>query len=142
MLNKISSHIYHAPFGKGINLLQRLDKRLALLGLHVAVLLQTDGHDADEAGGVAGLKVANLVHAALAHVVQLLGLGPAAEDAEGALVGTAADLAVDVLLGGDDRVLEVLALGREVETVVKDLDCTRQIGSVTARFGIDVPWRS
>ena len=97
------------------------DEAPALLFHLLAELLQPDGVHADEASGALGSKVSNLVHGALALVVELLGVGPAANDAEHALVGAAADGAVDGLLGGGDAVLEELTLGREVETVVEDL---------------------
>lgn len=41
-------------------------------------------------------KVANLVHGAFLHVVELLGRGAASEDGEGPFIGSAADAAVDV----------------------------------------------
>ena len=89
--------------------------------LHLAVLLQTDSRHGDESGGLSGRKVTNLIHAGLGHVIQLLGLGETAKDGHAALVRSATDLTVDGLLGGSDGGLEELALGREVETVVKDL---------------------
>lgn len=92
---------------------------VSLLGL--SELLQADSVDADEAGSVARSKVTNLIHGAFALVVQLLGVGPATNDAEHALVNAAADGAVDLLLGLDDAGLEELALGGEVQTVVEDL---------------------
>ena len=89
--------------------------------LHLAVLLQTDSRHGDESGGLSGRKVTNLIHAGLGHVIQLLGLGETAKDGHAALVRSATDLTVDGLLGGSDGGFEELALGREVETVVKDL---------------------
>lgn len=89
--------------------------------LHLAILLQADGRHTDETGGLGGGEVTDLVHAGLGHVVQLLGLGVAAQDGEAALVGAAADHTVDGLLRGLDRVLEELTLGREVQAVVEDL---------------------
>ena len=94
---------------------------LASLLHHAAVLLETDGVDGDEAGGVLGTEIANLVHRGLAHVVQLLGVGPAADDAEAALVDAAADGAVDAVLRGGDAGKEEFGFGGEVETVVEDL---------------------
>jgi hypothetical protein len=94
---------------------------LASLLHHAAVLLETDGVNGDEAGGVLGAEVANDVHRGLVHVVELLGVGPAAEDAEGALVDTAADGTVDAVLRGGDALEQELGLGGEVETVVEDL---------------------
>ena len=94
---------------------------LVVLGLGLSVLLETDSLDGDEAGGVGWLEGTDLVHGGLRGIVQLLGLGGAAEDVEVALVDAAADLSVDVLLGGDDGVGQELALWREVKTVVKDL---------------------
>lgn len=94
---------------------------LASGGLHLAVLLETNGRDGDETGGLGGREVTNLVHGGLAHVVELLGLGGAAENGDGALVSTAADLAVDGLLGSSDGGLEELALGGEVHAVVQKL---------------------
>lgn len=104
------------------------DQLLPGLRLHLAILLQPDGVDADEACRVAGLKVPDFVHARLAHVIQLLGLGRAAQDAEGAFVTATADLPVDACLRGRDAGLEVLALGREVEAVVKELGKLRSAG--------------
>lgn len=98
-----------------------LDQTLASLLLGVAVLLDTDGIDHDEASGVAWCKVANLVHGALAGVVQLLRVGPAADAAEHALEYTAAHATIDLLLRRHDAVLEELALRREVQAVVEDL---------------------
>ena len=92
-----------------------------MLGLGLSVLLEADGLDGDEAGGVGWLEGTDLVHGGLRGIVQLLGLGGAAEDVEVALVDAAADLSVNVLLGGDDGVGQELALWREVKTVVKDL---------------------
>lgn len=94
---------------------------LASLLHHAAVLLQADGVDGDEAGGVLGTEVADDVHGGLVHVVELLGVGPAAEDAEGALVDAAADGTVDAVLRSGNALEEELALGGEVETVVQDL---------------------
>ncbi|TIA03603.1 Bystin-domain-containing protein [Aureobasidium pullulans] len=79
--------------------------------------LPADGVDGDEAGGVLGTEVTDDVHGGLVHVVELLGVGPAAEDAEGALVDTAADGTVDAVLRGGNALEEELALGGEVETV-------------------------
>lgn len=90
-------------------------------GLHVAVLLEADGRHGNETGGLGGGEVTNLVHAGLGHVVQLLGLGGAAQNGDATLVGTAADLAVDGLLRGSDGGLEELTLGGEVQTVVQEL---------------------
>lgn len=92
-----------------------------MLGLGLSVLLETDSLNGDEAGSVGWLKGTNLVHGGLRGIVQLLGLGGATEDVEVALVDAAADLSVDVLLGGDDGVGQELALRGEVKTVVKDL---------------------
>ncbi|THX43602.1 Bystin-domain-containing protein [Aureobasidium pullulans] len=79
--------------------------------------LPADGVDGDEAGGVLGTEVADDVHGGLVHVVELLGVGPAAEDAEGALVDAAADGTVDAVLRSGNALEEELALGGEVETV-------------------------
>lgn len=116
---------------------------LAGLCHHAAVLLEADGVDRDEAGGVFGAEVANLVHGRLAHVVQLLGVGPAAQDAEAALVDAAADRAVDAVLRGGDAGEEEFGFGGEVEAVVEDLG-----GYVSAIEDLDKeeeenkPWRS
>lgn len=85
--------------------LRLLDQAVTLEVLLLAVLLQADGHDRDEAGGVGGLEVSDLVHAGLAGAVEDgadLALGGAAKDGERALVDTASDGTVDVLLGGLD----------------------------------------
>lgn len=94
---------------------------LASLLHHAAVLLQANGVDGDETGGVLGAEVANDVHGGLVHVVQLLGIGPATEDAEGALVDAAANGTVDAVLRGGNALEEELAFGREVEAVVENL---------------------
>ena len=111
---KCSSYIEHMI--KSLTL-----QPLTSSGLHLAVLLETDSRDGNEAGGLSRREVTNLVHAGLGHVVQLLGFGRTAEDGDAALVGPAADLAVDALLGGGDGGLEELTLGGEVEAVVQDL---------------------
>src|SRR3954468_219239 len=98
---------------------------LASGGLHLAVLLETDGGDVDESSSLGRGEVTNLVHAGLAHVVELLGLGGAAENGHGALVGAAADLAVHGLLGSGDGGLEELTLGGEVHAVVQELEIVR-----------------
>lgn len=94
---------------------------LASGGLHLTVLLETDGRHVDEASGLGGREVTNLIHAGLGHVVQLLGLGGASQDGDGALVGAAADLAVDGLLRSGDGGLKELTLGGEVHAVVQKL---------------------
>jgi hypothetical protein len=94
---------------------------LASLLHHAAVLLQADGVDGDETSGVLRAEVTNDIHGGLVHVVQLLGIGPATEDAEGTLVDAAADGTVDAVLRGGNALEEELAFGREVETVVEDL---------------------
>lgn len=99
---------------------------LASGGLHLTVLLETNGRHVDEASGLGGGEVTNLVHGGLAHVVELLCLGGATENGDGALVGAAADLAVDGLLGSGDGGLEELALGGEVHAVVQELDMLDQ----------------
>lgn len=98
---------------------ERSSQPFTLLGLHLAILLQTNGLDLDEAARLIGLEAANLVHGALLLIVQLLGLAAAAEHDGVALVQAQADLAVDRLLGGDDAGLEELALGGEVQAVVQ-----------------------
>lgn len=99
---------------------------LASGSLHLAVLLETNGRHGDEASGLGGGEVTNLIHGGLAHVVELLCLGGTTEDGNGALVGAAADLAVDGLLGSGDGGLEELALGGEVHAVVQELDMLDQ----------------
>lgn len=90
-----------------------------LLGLTIG--LEADGLGGDEAGRVGGLEVGERVHAGELLAVELAGLGAAAEDAREALVAAESDLAVDVVLGGEDALLDELALGREVEAVVEKL---------------------
>lgn len=89
--------------------------------LHLAVLLETDGGHVDEAGRLGGGEVTDLVHGGLGHVVQLLGLGVAAQNRHVALVGTATNDTVDGLLGGGDGGLEELTLGGEVHAVIQEL---------------------
>jgi hypothetical protein len=76
-----------------------LDEAAALLLHLLAEFFQPDGVHADEASGALGGEVSNLVHGALTLVVELLGVRPAADDAEHALVGAAANGTVDGLLG-------------------------------------------
>ena len=92
---------------------------LALLLLCDAVFLQPDRLHGNEARRVVLAEAANLVHGALALVVQMRRLGAAAQDEKTALVGTAAHLAVDFFLAGGDGLVQVFALGREVEAVVQ-----------------------
>lgn len=117
---------------------------LASLLHHAAVFLQADGVDGDEAGSVLRAEVANDVHGGLVHVVQLLGIGPAAEDAEGTLVDAAADGTVDAVLRGGNALEEELAFGGEVETVVEDL-CKIMVShliDIGKKLYENVPWRS
>lgn len=81
------------------NSLNLLNQALSNLFLHLAILLQSDCLHVDEASSVGRLKIANLVHAGLGHVVQIPSGGEAANDREGALVDLAAHVTVDVLLG-------------------------------------------
>lgn len=94
---------------------------LTSLRLHLTILLQANGRHIDEAGSLGGREVTNLIHAGLGHVVQLLGLGRAAQNRDRALVRAAADLAVHRLLRSSDGGLKELALGGEVKTVVEEL---------------------
>lgn len=93
---------------------------LAFLGLHLAILLQPNRLDLDEATGLIRLEAADLVHRALLLVIQLLGLAAPTEYNGVALVQAQTDLAVDRLLGRDDAGLEELALGGEIQAVVED----------------------
>lgn len=111
---------------------------LASGGLHLAVLLETDGRHVDEASGLSGGEVTDLVHGRLAHVVQLLGLGGTTEDGNETLVGAAADLAVDGLLGSGDGGLEELALGGEVHAVVQELGVVEGDERVTQSTNLTV----
>lgn len=111
---------------------------LASGGLHLAVLLETDGRHVDEASGLSGGEVTDLVHGGLAHVVQLLGLGGTTEDGNETLVGAAADLAVDGLLGSGDGGLEELALGGEVHAVVQELGVVEGDERVTQSTNLTV----
>lgn len=109
-------------------------------GLHLTVLLETNGRHGDEPSGLGGGEVTNLIHGGLAHVVELLCLGGATEDGNGALVGAAADLAVDGLLGSGDGGLEELALGGEVHAVVQELDMLDQ--RIEYQEISSLPWSS
>lgn len=99
---------------------------LASGGLHLTVLLETNGGHVDEASGLGGGEVTNLIHGGLGHVVELLGLGGATENGNGALIGAAADFTVDGLLGSGDGALKELALRGEVHAVVQELDMLDQ----------------
>ena len=89
--------------------------------LSLTISLQADSLGSNEAGGVRGLEVGEGVHASKLLTVQLAGLGATAEDADAALVGAKADLTVDVVLRGEDALLDELALRGEVEAVVEEL---------------------
>jgi hypothetical protein len=86
-------------------------KTLALCLLSLTIL-QSDSLHTDEAGCVAGGKIANLIHRALASIVQLLRLGRTAEGDERTLIDSASDLAINALLAGGNSVLEELTLRR------------------------------
>lgn len=94
---------------------------LTSLLLHLTILLQPNRRNSNKARRLSRREVTNLIHARLGHVIQLLGLRVAAQNGHAALVRTAADLAVNRLLGGRDGGFEELALRGEVETVVEDL---------------------
>lgn len=103
-----------------IHLYTRLEL-LASINLGLAVLLDSNGVDGDETGGVSGVKVGELVHGGLGGIVELLGLGGSAKDVHATLVESASDLTVDGLLGRSDHGSHKLALGSVVQTVVENL---------------------
>ena len=118
------------PSNRAVLIFQHTQKNsshlLAPLNHALAKLLQPDSLHADEAGRISRAEITDLIHAALAHVVQLLGVGPAADDAECAFVDTTAHGPVDGNLRGRDAVEEEFGFGREVEAVVEDFsvgDC-------------------
>jgi len=75
----------------------------------------------DEASGSLRAESTNLIHRALTSIIQLLGLRASSKHNEASLVNSASDLSVDILLTGNDRLLQELTLGWEVQTIVKDL---------------------
>lgn len=98
-----------------------VDQALSSILTGPSVLLETDGLDLDEAGGGRWLEVSDLVHGGLGGIVELLGVGPAAENDEVTLVSTASDGSVDVLLGCGDAGREEFHFWGEENTVVQDL---------------------
>lgn len=84
-------------------------------------LFDPNSLDRDEPSSILGLEASNLVHGALAHVIQLGGLAAAAKDLERSLIHPAANLTIDCLLAGNDRLLQELAFRGEVQTVVQNL---------------------
>jgi hypothetical protein len=93
---------------------------LALFQLHLAIFLETDSLDADKAGGIDRFKSANLIHGALAGIIQLLRVAASTENIEASFIQSAANDSIDASLRGDDAGFEELALGREVQAVVED----------------------
>lgn len=90
----------------------RLGEGLAILDLLETVLLEADGVDLDETGGVHGGEALEGVHGGIGLGVEVAGIGLAAEDVGGALVGHHADLTSNVLLGEDDGVLNAVGENR------------------------------
>lgn len=88
--------------------------------LSLTIGLQADSLGSNKASGVSGLEVCEGVHAGELLAVQLARLGATAEDADAALVGAKTNLTVDVVLRGEDALLDELALRGEVETVVEE----------------------
>lgn len=86
----------------------RLGEGLAVLDLLETVLLEANGLDLDETGGVHGGEALEGVHGGIGLGVEVAGIGLAAEDVGVTLVGHHADLTSNVLLGEDDGVLDAV----------------------------------
>lgn len=86
----------------------RLGEGLAVLNLLKTVLLEADGVDLNETGGVHGGEALEGVHGGIGLGVKVAGIGLAAEDVGVTLVGHHADLTSNVLLGEDDGVLDAV----------------------------------
>lgn len=71
---------------------------LVFLALHLPVFLEPDRLDFDESARLERLKGTNLIHRALAHVIQLLRLGAPAQDDAVALVQPQSHLSIHSLL--------------------------------------------
>lgn len=103
--------------------------------LGLSPLLDADGLDVDETGGLRGFEATLNVHGAELGIVKVLtlsvtafrksgthlSLGGATEDSYVALVDSEADGTVDRLLGCGEHGEKELGLGRVEETVVKNL---------------------
>lgn len=90
-------------------------KRLAVLDLPGAVLLEADTLDGDKAGGVLRSPVhVEGVHAALVLGVEVGGLAGSSDDVGVALVGDKAHLTLNLALRELDGVLDKLTLRAEV----------------------------
>ena len=85
-------------------------KRLAILNLLEAVLLEADGVDLNETSGVHGGESLKAVHRRVLLRVEVAGIAGTAEHVGRALVAHHADLTGDVLLTEDDGVLNKLTL--------------------------------
>lgn len=88
----------------------RAAERLAVLDLLETVLLEADGVDLNETGGIHRGEALKAVHGGVLLRVKVAGIAGAAEHVGGALVAHHADLTGDVLLAEDDGVLDKLAL--------------------------------
>lgn len=86
----------------------RLGEGLAVLDLLKTVLLEADGVDLNETGGIHGGEALEGVHGGIGLGVEVAGIGLAAEDVGVTLVGHHADLTSNVLLGEDDGVLDAV----------------------------------
>jgi hypothetical protein len=84
-----------------------------LLCLHLSILLEPDRLYLDESASLERLKRTNLIHLALACIVQLLSLRASAQDDAVALVQPQSHLSVDRLLALLDIGFEKFALGAE-----------------------------
>lgn len=94
--------------------------------------------NSDESSGSVRTESTNLIHRALTSIIQLLGLRASSKDNKASLVDAASNLPIDILLAGNDRLLQELAFRREVQTVVQDLSVVESDELVTKSANLTV----
>lgn len=75
---------------------------LTSFNLGLSVLLETDGLDGNKASGLGRLELSDLVHGALAGIVELACLRGSSKNVHHSLIAEATNCSADILLGSND----------------------------------------
>lgn len=97
-----------------------LGQGLAVLDLLCSVLLETDGLDLNESGGVHGAEALQGVHGSILHRVEVACVALATLDVHSTLVCHQANLASNILLAEDNGVLNLYKM-LDVTNLLKTL---------------------
>ena len=98
--------------------------------------------DSNKPSGSLRAESTNLIHRALTSIIQLLSLGASSKDNEASLIDPASDLSIDILLTGNDRLLQELTLRREVQTIVQNLGIVESNELITKSANLTIEDKS